>query len=285
MSQFLMESKPQSGLTSKVRLNNGVEMPVLGLGTWQTPDGNAAYQAVRDALEIGYRLIDTAAAYGNEASVGRAVRESGLPRKEVFVTTKLWNDRHGYDECLRACEESLKRLGLDYVDLYLIHWPSGGRRKETWEAMIKLMEDGKCRSIGVSNFTIMHLEEILATSDVVPMVNQVEFTPFLYQRELLSYCRSHTIQVEAYSPLTHGRSLGEEPIASIARRYGKTTAQLLLRWDIQHGLVTIPKSTHRARIEENAQVFDFALSDEDMRRLDSLDRNMRTTTWDPSTIP
>jgi diketogulonate reductase-like aldo/keto reductase len=285
MTQSTMQQKPTCDLGTRVKLNNGVEMPVLGLGTWQNPAGESAYQAVRDALEVGYRLIDTAAAYGNEESVGKAVRDSGVPREDVFVTTKLWNDRHGYDECLAACHESLGRLGLAYVDLYLIHWPIGGRRKETWEAMVQLMNDGKCRAIGVSNFTARHLDEIRSSSRVVPTVNQVEFTPFLYQKELLAYCRSNRIQVEAYSPLTRGRNLKDEQIVSIAKKYGKSSAQVLLRWGIQHGLVVIPKSTHRERIEENARIFDFGLSDKDMRRLDNLDRSMRTTAWDPTTVP
>jgi diketogulonate reductase-like aldo/keto reductase len=240
--------------------------------------------AVGYALEIGYRLVDTAAAYGNERDVGVALRESGTPREEAFVTTKLWNSDHGFGPALEACDESLRALGLDYLDLYLIHWPVQALRAETWEAMAALLKEGKCRAIGVSNYTVRHLKELLATSDVVPAVNQVEFSPFLYQRDLLEFCRRETIQLEAYSPLTRGLRLKHPAVAALAAKHRKSPAQILIRWGLQHDLVVIPKSVREDRIRENSQVFDFALSSEDMGTLDSLDESLHTC-WDPSRAP
>lgn len=266
---------------STVKLNNGVEIPRLGLGVYQSPPGKTTQDAVRHALECGYRLVDTARIYGNEGDVGMAVRESGLARDQVFVTTKLWNSDHGYGPTIRACEESLRRLGLSYLDLYLIHWPVPGARKETWKAMAKLLKDGECRAIGVSNYTIRHLEELLANSDVIPAVNQVEFHPFLYQRELLEYCQRHEIQLEAYSPLTRGERLNHPTVLDVAKRHGRAPAQVLIRWSLQHSVVAIPKSVRKERILENSRVFDFILTPDDMKVLDSLNEDFRTC-WDPT---
>lgn len=271
-------------LRSTLRLNNGVEIPRFGLGVFRAPRGEETRQAVSDALALGYRHIDTARIYGNERDVGTAVRDSGLPRQEIFVTTKLWNDDQGYESTLRACERSLKELGLEYVDLYLVHWPVSGKRLDSWRAMEKLLADGKCRSIGVSNFTERHLEELLRHAKVVPAVNQVELSPFLYQEELIRYCEGKGIAVEAYSPLTKGQRLGDPTLVEVARRHSRTPAQVLIRWCLQHGLIVIPKSTRKERIHENADVFGFELSAEEMRTLDGLDEELRTS-WDPTDVP
>ncbi len=265
-------------------LNNGVMIPRLGLGVYQSPPGQVTQHAVEYALKIGYRHIDTARIYNNESDVGIALRKSGIKREDVFITTKLWNSDHGYESALRACDESLRRLGLNYLDLYLIHWPVQEVRNESWDALTKLLKDGKCRSIGVSNYTIQHLTELLEDTEVVPMVNQVEFSPFLYQKQLLDYCEKNKIQLEAYSPLTQGEKLNHPKIVQIAKTHQKTPAQVLIRWSLQHNLVTIPKSVREERIRENSQVFDYNLTTEDMRILDSLDENFRNS-WDPTNAP
>ncbi len=273
----------QLAIASTTKLNNGVEMPVLGLGVYQSPPGETTRQAVRWAFEAGYRLVDTARIYGNETDVGAALRESGLSREKAFVTTKLWNNDHGYESTLRACEGSLRRLGLAYLDLYLIHWPVQRLRKESWAAMVKLLNDGKSRAIGVSNYTKRHLEELLQSTDIVPAVNQVEFNPFLYQRELLNFCRKQGVQVEAYSPLTRGERLDHPRVLEIASRCEKTPAQVLIRWGLQHSLVVIPKSVRKEKILENCGAFDFTLSNQEMEVLDSLNENYRTC-WHPTNI-
>jgi diketogulonate reductase-like aldo/keto reductase len=270
-------------IQSTVKLNNNVQMPVLGLGVYQTPPGRVTQDAVKFALKVGYRHVDTARIYGNEADVGQAVHRSGITREDLFVTTKLWNSDQGYDSTLRACEASLKRLGLDYLDLYLIHFPVPETRKESWKAMKMLLGKGKCRAIGVSNFTIPHLEELLEEHEVTPAVNQVEFHPFLYQKELLEYCQRKGIHVEAYSPLARGERFKHPRITALATKYSKTPAQLMMRWGLQHGLVVIPKSTREERIRENSQVFDFEISADDMRSLDSLNEDLRLN-WDPTEI-
>jgi diketogulonate reductase-like aldo/keto reductase len=271
-------------LRSTIRLNNGVEIPRLGLGVFRASRGQETHEAVSHALAQGYRHIDTARVYGNERDVGAAIRDSGIPRSEIFVTTKLWNDDQGYDSTLRACERSLKELGLEYVDLYLEHWPVPGQRLESWRAMEKLLAEGKCRAIGVSNFQKRHLEELLRNAKVVPSVNQVEFSPFLYQQELLRYCEGQGITMEAYSPLTKGQRLGHPTLGEVARRHSKTPAQVLIRWCLQHGLIVIPKSTRAERIRENSDVFGFELSAEDMRALDGLNEDLHTS-WDPTDVP
>ncbi len=274
----------QATVEPVAKLNNRVMIPRLGLGVYQSPPGQVTQRAVEYALKIGYRHIDTARIYGNESDVGAALRKSGIEREDVFITTKLWNSDHGYETALKACDDSLKRLGLKYLDLYLIHWPVPEIRNESWTALTKLLKDGKCRSIGVSNYTIQHLTELLEDADVVPMVNQVEFSPFLYQKQLLDYCEKNKIQVEAYSPLTQGAKLNHPTIQQIAKKHGKTPAQVLIRWSLQHNLVTIPKSVREERIKENSQVFDYNLTSEDMRVLDSLDENFRNS-WDPTNQP
>ena len=271
-------------LRSCFTLNNGVGIPALGFGVFQAEPGEETHDAVLHALETGYRHIDTARVYRNEHAVGEALRESGVPRGEVFVTTKLWNRDHGFEQALAACDASLNRLGLDFVDLYLVHWPVEELRGESWRALEQLYREGKCRAIGVSNYTVRHLEELLASCEVVPVVNQVEFSPFTFQSELLDFCREHGIQLEAYSPLTKGLKLDDLYLKKIAAGYDRTPAQLLLRWCLEHKVVTIPKSVTPARIEENARVFDFEIAAEDMHRLNSLDKNLRTS-WDPTDAP
>jgi diketogulonate reductase-like aldo/keto reductase len=267
-------------LKSSPKLNNGVEIPYLGLGVYQSPPGEITLRAVKYALKIGYRQIDTAELYGNEKDVGRALRESGIRREDVFITTKVWNSHQGYDSTLYACEGSLGRLGLSYVDLYLIHWPVQGLGDETWRAMIKLLHQGKARAIGVSNYSIRELKELLEKSDIVPAVNQVEFHPFLYQEDLLRFCKNNNIQLEAYSPLTRGKRLNHPKILELAKKYNKTPAQVLIRWSLQHNVIVIPKSIHEARIKENSQVFDFQLEPKDMKLLDSLNENFYTVFLD-----
>jgi len=274
----------QATVEPVAKLNNGVMIPRLGLGVYQSPPGQLTQRAVEYAFKIGYRHIDTARIYNNETDVGTALRKSGIKREDVFITTKLWNSDHGYETALKACDDSLKRLGLKYLDLYLIHWPVPEIRNESWTALTRLLKDGKCRSIGVSNYTIQHLTELLEDADVVPMVNQVEFSPFLYQKQLLDYCEKNKIQVEAYSPLTQGAKLNHPTIQQIAKKHSKTPAQVLIRWSLQHNLVTIPKSVREERIRENSQVFDYNLTSEDMRILDSLDENFRNS-WDPTNAP
>jgi diketogulonate reductase-like aldo/keto reductase len=262
-------------LTSTAKLNNGVEIPWVGFGVFQVEPGKEVEQAVTWALETGYRHIDTASFYRNEDGVGKAIKESGVSRRDLFVTTKVWNDEQGYDKTLEAFEQSLNRLQVDYVDLYLVHWPIKGMYKDTWRAFEKLYDDGKVRAIGVSNFFTHHLEDLMADARVVPMVNQVEFHPFLLQKELLDFDRDHGIQHEAWSPLTRARFLDNEVIQDLAAKHTRTPAQILLRWDLQHGVVTLPRSTSRERIRENSEVFGFELSAEDMARLDGLDTATR----------
>ncbi len=276
-------------INSKIELKNGiktgssVEIPIIGLGTWIL-SGKQAYQSVLWALEAGYRLIDTATIYGNERKIGDAIIDSKMPRDEIFVTTKVWNNDQGYDNTISAFERSIKKLKLSYVDLYLIHWPVTGLRNETWKALEKLLKDDKTRAIGVSNFTIRHLKELMKDSSTIPSVNQVEFSPFLYQKELLDYCASHNIIVEAYSPLTRARKLDHPQLKSMAEKYGKKPAQILIRWGLQHGIVEIPKSGSKAHIYENVSIFDFNIVDEDMKQLNNLNEDFRVaddpSTWD-----
>jgi diketogulonate reductase-like aldo/keto reductase len=248
-------------------LGDGNEIPLLGLGVWQVPNGPECVDAVRWALELGYRHIDTAQAYGNEESVGQALRESGVPREEVFLTTKFYPGR---EDPAVEIERSLRRLGVDQVDLYIIHWPAGGPTW-AWPGMERARELGHTRSIGVSNFSAGEIDAVLGVASVPPVVNQVQFSPFRFRRALLEHCEAHGVALEAYSPLGTGRHLRDEAVRELAQRVGRTPAQVLLRWALQLGLPVIPKSTHRERIEENAQVFDFSLSEEDMAALSALD--------------
>jgi 2,5-diketo-D-gluconate reductase A len=249
-------------------LADGTEIPLVGLGVWQVPNGAACVDAVRWALELGYRHIDTAQAYGNEESVGQGLRESGVPREQVFITTKFFPARK---DPAAEVERSLQRLGVDYVDLYIVHWPEGGPTW-AWPGMEGAHEAGSARSIGVSNFGVDDLRLLLATATVPPVVNQVQFSPYEYRKALLDSCGQNGIALEAYSPLGTGRHLASDVVARIAQRLGRTPAQVLLRWCIERGIPVIPKSTHRERIAENAQLFDFQLSDRDIGELDTLDR-------------
>ncbi|WP_328634171.1 aldo/keto reductase [Streptomyces sp. NBC_00356] len=260
-----------------VTLNNGVEIPQLGFGVFQVPDDETT-AAVTAALEAGYRSIDTAAIYGNETGVGRALAASGIAREDLFITTKLWNADQGYDATLAAFEASLEKLGLDYVDLYLIHWPTPERDlyRETWKAIEKLVADGRIRAAGVSNFQPAHLKRLLDDSQLVPAVNQVELHPGLQQSELRAVHADLGIATEAWSPLAQGAVLGDEAITTIAARHGKSPAQVVLRWHLQLGNVVIPKSVTPARIRENLDVFDFTLTDDELASIAALDRDLRT---------
>ena len=253
-------------------LADGNEIPLLGFGVWQVRDGRECEDAVRWALEAGYRHIDTAQAYGNEKSVGRALRDSGVPREDVFITTKFYPRKK---DPAAEVQRSLKRLGIDIVDLYIIHWPAGGPTW-AWDGMQRAHERGHARSIGVSNYSVAELDALLAVAATRPVVNQVQFSPFEYRRRLLDACEERGVAIEAYSPLGTGRHLGDRRVADIAQRLGRTPAQVLVRWCLQRDLVVLPKSTHRERIEENAQVFDFTLSDADMAALDALDHTGET---------
>jgi methylglyoxal/glyoxal reductase len=269
-----MSSSIQNSTTT---LHNGVKMPWVGLGVFKVEDGEQVVDSVKTALEVGYRSIDTAAIYGNEEGVGKAIAESNVPREELFITTKVWNSHHGYEATLKAFDVSMEKLGLDYIDLFLIHWPLPfqGKYVETWRALEKLYKDGRVRAIGVSNFKVHHLEEIIANCEIVPMVNQVEYHPRFNQRELHNFCKKHGIQLEAWSPLMQGGMLEEPTLVGIAKKYNKSTAQIIIRWDIQTGVVTIPKSVKPHRIAENADVFDFELTQEDMDKIDALNQDKR----------
>lgn len=264
-----------NAINGAISICNGMRIPQFGLGVWRSAEGPETEQAVAWALEAGYRHIDTAMIYQNEASVGRAVAATGIPREKVFVTTKVWNSDQGYDSTFRAFQCSLDLLGMDYVYLYLIHWPVKGKFVDTWRALEKIYEEGRAKAIGVSNFLVHHLEELLDSALVRPMVNQVEFHPRLQQPELLEFDNRQGIIHEAWSPIMKGKVNDVPEIQTIARRLGKTPVQVTLRWELQKGIVTIPKSVKQERILANAQVFDFALGPEDMSVMDGLDREER----------
>ncbi|NOU82060.1 aldo/keto reductase [Paenibacillus sp. LMG 31459] len=262
-------------LKSTTKLAKGVEMPWFGLGVFKVQEGQEVVDSVKAAIKAGYRSIDTATVYGNEEGVGQAIRESGVARDELFITTKVWNNDQGYDSTLAAFDLSLSKLGLDYVDLYLVHWPIRAKYKDTWRALEKLYADGKVRAIGVSNFQIDHLEDLLTEAKVKPMVNQVELHPLLSQLELREFCRAQGIQIEAWAPLAQGHLLDNEVIAEIAERHNKTLPQVILRWDLQNGIVTIPKSVKEERIIANADIFNFELSEDEISRINALNNNQR----------
>ncbi|MGK5506482.1 aldo/keto reductase [Brevibacillus formosus] len=266
-------------LQDTTTLYNGVKMPWLGLGVFKVEEGQELEQAVKTAIKHGYRSIDTAAIYNNEEGVGRGIRaglqEAGITREDLFVTSKVWNADLGYESTLAAYETSLKKLGLEYLDLYLIHWPVEGKFKQAWRALETLYKKGLVKAIGVSNFHVHHLEELLKDAEIKPMVNQVEFHPRLSQDELRAYCKEQGIQFEAWSPLMQGQLLDNPVLKGIAEKYGKSIAQVIIRWDLQNGVVTIPKSTKEHRIVENASVFDFELSKEDMEMIHALNQNHR----------
>ena len=269
-----------------IKLSDGGKIPTIGFGTWQLrPDD--AYDSVKEAIKTGYRLIDTAKIYRNEEAVGRAIKDSGLPRDKLFVTTKLWNSDQGYDSARQAFDESLQKLGLDYLDLYLIHWPGEGsqRRLDSWRAMTQIQKQGKAKAIGVSNFTIRHLQEMMDQLDTLPAVNQIEFHPFIYdtQKELLEFCHKHNIVFEAYSPLAQGH-LTDDLLQDVGRKYDKSASQVMLRWAIQKQTVPLPRSRNPQHIKENLDVFDFALSDQEMKSIDRLSSDDRQS-WDPTNLP
>lgn len=263
-------------LNDSTVLHNGVKMPWLGLGVYKAQEGTEVINAVKTAIKHGYRSIDTAALYQNEEGVGQAIRECGIPREELFITTKVWNSDQGYENTLKAFDTSIQKLGLEYIDLYLIHWPVAGKYKESWKALEKLYKDGRVRAIGVSNFQIHHLEDLMSEAEIKPMVNQVEYHPSLTQKELQSFCKQEGIQLEAWSPLKKGQLQEDPTIVEIANKYQKTPAQIIIRWDLQNEVVTIPKSVKEHRIIENADVFDFELSADDMNKIDGLNKNERT---------
>jgi methylglyoxal/glyoxal reductase len=250
-------------------------MPWFGLGVYKVQEGEEALHSVKAAIKAGYRSIDTAALYQNEESVGQAIKESGVAREELFITTKVWNEDQRNDSVLEAFETSLQKLGLDYVDLYLIHWPVKEKYKQSWKVLEQLYKEGRVRAIGVSNFQIHHLEDLLSVAEIKPMVNQVELHPLLAQPELRDYCRKQEIQIEAWAPLGQGRLLEHPVLQEIAAKHNKTTAQVILRWDIQNQIVTIPKSVKEARIIENANIFDFSLTESDIQKINALNENKR----------
>lgn len=256
-------------------LNNGVQMPYFGLGVYLSKDGDEVVNAVKDALNHGYRHIDTASIYKNENGVGQGVEQSNVDRKDIFVVSKVWNDDQGYDATLKAFDDSLERLGMDYLGLYLIHWPKGSRSKNTWKAMERLYNEKRVRAIGVSNFMQHHLEDLLTESEITPMVNQMEFHPYLVQQDLIDFCHKNKIQYEAWSPMMQGNIFDVPLLKDLEKKYRKTAAQIVLRWDLQKGVVTIPKSSKKERIISNADIFDFELALEDVQLLDGLDRNKR----------
>ncbi|MEK5257407.1 aldo/keto reductase [Paenibacillus sp. FSL F4-0125] len=266
-------------LQDTTALHNGVNMPWLGLGVFQVEEGSELIQAIKSAIAHGYRSIDTAAIYQNETGVGQAIKEAlqdnNLSREELFVTSKVWTADMGYEETIAAYETSLAKLGLEYLDLYLIHWPVKGKYKETWRALETLYKEGRVKAIGVSNFQIHHLEDVMKDAEIKPMVNQVELHPYLSQQALLSFCKEQGIQLEAWSPLMQGQLLDQPVLKQIAAKYGKSVAQVIIRWDLQRGIITIPKSTKEHRIIENVDVFDFQLTEEDMTLINDLNQDQR----------
>lgn len=265
-------------------LANGTVMPWVGLGVWEAPS-RVLESLIPQAVEVGYRHIDTAAIYGNEEGVGRGIRAAGIAREQLFVTTKVWNRDQGFDKTLAAFAASLKRLGLDYVDLYLIHWAVPGKYRETWKALQKLYREGAVRAIGVSNFQVHHLEELLAEFEIAPMVNQIELHPYLTQTALVEFCQGRGIQVEAWSPLMRGGAVLRDPvIAAIAEKYHKTPAQVALRWNLERRVVVIPKTVHPERLKENLDLFDFALTPEEVEAITRLNRNQQSFPYDPERV-
>ena len=257
-------------MSTTITLSNGVKMPFIGLGTWQVKDEQEAINAVKWAIEAGYKAIDTAVVYQNEAAVGTGIKESGANREDLFITTKVYNDCQGYEATHRSFKESLEKLQLDYVDLYLIHWPITEKYHETWRAMEEIYKSGKAKAIGISNFHQQHIEDLMITAKIKPMMNQIELHPNQNQKELVDYCQKQGIQITAYSPLGHGNVFENPVLQEMGKKYNKSVAQIILRWDIQNGIVAIPKSVNKERIASNIDVFDFELTKEDMAKIDAL---------------
>ncbi len=272
----------ERNINYKLKMNNGIVIPQFGLGVYLAKRGRECRKAVNWALEAGYRHFDTAASYGNEKDVGKAIRNSGIKREEIFITTKLWNNDQGFESALKAFDKSLKTLNSKYVDLYLIHWPVKDKRKDSWKALEKIYESGYCRSIGVSNYMINHLQELLTYANIIPALNQVEFSPFLYQKNLLEFCTKSKILLGAYAPLTRMKKMEDPKLNLISKSLNKTPAQILLRWAIEHDLVVTPKTVNKERVFENANIFDFCIQEENMRILDTMNEDFRSC-WDPST--
>ncbi|MAZ28807.1 MAG: aldo/keto reductase [Cytophagaceae bacterium] len=267
--------KKISDINGKWKLHNGVEMPYLGLGVYKADDGKEVINAINWALDAGYRHIDTAAFYDNEEGVGKAINKSSIPRGEIFVTSKVWNDDQGYEKTIAAFDKTMEKLNLDYLDLYLVHWPIKGKFKETWRALEDLYNQGKIKAIGVSNFLQHHLEDLMQDATIAPMVNQMEFHPWLVQKELQDFCKKNKIQYEAWSPLGQGNVFKNPTLKAIAEKHGKTEGQVTVRWDLQNGVITIPKSVKKEHIISNADVFDFELSQDEMAQIDAMDKHER----------
>ena len=264
-----------TSISDTVTLDNGVKMPAFGLGVYKVDEGEQIEKTIQTALELGYRLIDTASFYNNEEGVGQAIRNSGIPREELFITTKVWNSEQGYENTLKAFEDSMERLGLDYLDLYLVHWPVKGKYLETWRALEELYREGRVKAIGVSNFKIHHLQDLLSHAAEKPVINQVELHPLLSQVELRDFCQQNEIKVEAWSPLSRGRFLEEPVLGKIAAQHGKTPAQVILRWHLQNQIIPIPKSVTPSRLKENADIFDFQLSQKELEEMNRLNKDQR----------
>ncbi|SFL41727.1 Aldo/keto reductase [Gracilibacillus orientalis] len=262
-------------LTTTLKLNNGTEIPAVGLGVYKAEPGDEVYHAVRSALELGYRHIDTASLYANEEGVGQAIIDSGIPRDDIFVTTKVWNDEQGYEETKAAFKSSLERLQMDYVDLYLVHWPVPGTFTETYKALEEIYRDGKAKAIGVSNFEPHHVEELLKEAEITPVVNQVELHPQLQQQAVRDFCEKHDIKVEAWAPLGKARYFDHPVLQDLAVKHNKKPAQIIVRWQYQSGIITIPKSVHKERQQENVNIFDFELSKEDIEKIKGMDADKR----------
>lgn len=258
-----------------IELHNGVKMPAFGLGVYKVEEGEQLEKTIHTALDLGYRLIDTASFYKNEEGVGQGIRNSGIPREELFITTKVWNSEQGYENTLKAFDDSMERLGLDYLDLYLVHWPVKGKYLDTWRALEELYRKGRVKAIGVSNFKIHHLKDLLSHAAEKPVINQVELHPLLSQVELRGFCQQNDIKVEAWSPLSRGRFLDEPILGKIAAQHGKTPAQVILRWHLQNQIIPIPKSVTPTRLKENADIFDFQLSQKDMDEINELNKDQR----------
>jgi methylglyoxal/glyoxal reductase len=258
-----------------IELHNGVKMPAFGLGVYKVEEGEQLEKTIHTALDLGYRLIDTASFYQNEEGVGQAIRNSGIPREQLFITTKVWNSEQGYENTLKAFDDSMERLGLDYLDLYLVHWPVKGKYLETWRALEELYREGRVKAIGVSNFKIHHLKDLLSHAAEKPVINQVELHPLLSQVELRDFCQQNDIKVEAWSPLSRGRFLEEPVLWKIAAQYGKTPAQIILRWHLENKIIPIPKSVTPSRLKENAEIFDFQLNQKELEEINGLNKDQR----------